>query len=294
MQRPFANSGTKLKLDTVFDYANFYTKVLKNKPTPERPFRLHYLDAFAGTGEVPLSNEMPLLSGIVNSDDFIVGSVRRALAVDVPFSRYVFSDLKQKNVGALRSVLADYPHLQQRVEIASADANSVTTEFCDRLGSMDRALIFLDPFGNQVKWETLQKIAATKKVDLCYLFPAWIGVARQIKNSGVILRDAENSIDQMFGPFDWRREAVRLEDPAQGDIFSEGSPDAQKIATADSVTRFMIQCMETIFGGGVCKSWLPLGRNGRHYYSLLFACANPGDNARQLAQKVAREIMTRK
>lgn len=294
-QRPFGHPDTKLKLDTVFDYANFYTKVLRNKPTPERPFKLHYLDAFAGTGEVPLATEMPLLTSIVNSDEFIVGSVRRALDVDLPFSRYVFSDLRRKNVDELRNLISAYPALRDRVRINGADANVVAHEFCDSLGPMDRALIFLDPFGNQVRWETLEKIARTKKVDLWYLFPAWIGVARQVKNSGVILKDAEKSIDQMFGPFDWRKESVKEVAPVQGDIFATAeTADSKKIATADSITRFMIECMGTIFGGGVCTSWLPLGRNGRHYYSLLFACANPGDNAKTLAQRVAREIMTRK
>lgn len=293
-QKPFGHTHTKVKLDTVFDYANFYTKVLQNKPSPNRPLRLHYLDAFAGTGEIPINSEMPLLAGITDVSEVIAGSVRRALSVEVPFSRYVFSDLKRKNTVELHTVLGQYPALKERIKIQSGDANAVVKEFCQGLGPNDRALVFLDPFGNQVRWETLEIIAKTQKVDLWYLFPAWLGVVRQIKNTGDILKDAEGSIDQMFGKFNWRQETVSETVSSQSDLFLPGTTDSQKIATADGITRFMIGCMETIFGGGVCKKWLPLGRNGRQYYSLLFACSNPGDRAKNLAQKVAREIMTRK
>ncbi len=223
-----------------------------------------------------------------------MGSVRRALSVEVPFSSYVFSDLKRKNVTELHDVVKEYSHLKDRIRIATGDANDIVQQFCRELGTRDRALIFLDPFGNQVRWETLEVIAKTRKVDLWYLFPAWLGVARQIKSNGIVLKDAEASIDQMLGSSDWRKEAVSSATSAQQDMFATESSESQKIATGDGITRYMIKCMETIFGGGVSQKWLPLGRGGRHYYSLLFACANPGDRAKSLAQKVARDIMTRK
>ncbi len=294
VQRSFGSTHTKVKLDTVFNYANFYTKVLRNKPSPERPFRLHYLDAFAGTGEIPLGVSLPTLEGIIDAEEVIVGSVRRALSVDVPFSRYVFSDLRRKNTKELQTLAADYSHLKDHIEIVGRDANDVVRDFCSSLGKGDRALIFLDPFGNQVRWETLEIIAATEKVDLWYLFPAWLGIARQVKNNGQVVKEAERSIDSMFGPFDWRSHAIAKTTSSQGDFFADAPVELEKIASADGMTRFMIECMASIFGGGVAKSWLPLGRGGQPHYSLLFACSNPGKRAKELAQKVAREIMTRK
>jgi three-Cys-motif partner protein len=294
VQKSFGGAHTQTKLDTVFDYANFYTKVLRNKPRPEKPFRLHYLDAFAGTGEIPTGVTMPTLPGITDAEAVIVGSVRRALNVEVPFSRYVFSDLRRKNTVELNSLAAEYPHLQDRIQISGGDANNVVKDFCSSLGQYDRALVFLDPFGNQVRWETLELLARTEKVDLWYLFPAWLGVARQVKNSGQVLKDAEKSIDSMFGPFDWRKHAIEQAPSSQGDFFQADSVEPKKVASPDGITRFMIECMETIFGGGVAKRWLPLGRSGQPYYSLIFACSNPGRPAKNLAQKVARDIMTRK
>ena len=46
----FGGAWTEVKLDAVNYYLNFYTDVLKNKPTPQNPFELWYIDAFAGSG----------------------------------------------------------------------------------------------------------------------------------------------------------------------------------------------------------------------------------------------------
>jgi three-Cys-motif partner protein len=288
-QRPFGNQGTRTKLKTIFDYANFYTTALK-----DQPFRLHYLDAFAGTGAIPLKEEAPLLTGIMDTSEVLEGSARRILSINHPFDRYVFSDIKRTNADELELLRKEFPRLASRIEVMKGNANDVVHDFCVRLGANDRALVFLDPFGNQVDWSTLVKIAETGKVDLWYLFPAWLGVVRQVRNSGEILRDAEASIDAMFGPHNWRAKAVAPEENMQGDMFEVNSRPDRKIATADSITRFMIECMSGIFRGGVSEKWLPLGRDGRHFYSLLFACSNPHPKARGLAQRVAREIMTRK
>ncbi len=294
-QVPFAHKHTEVKLKSVFDYANFYTRALREKPNPTDPYRLHYLDAFAGTGEIPVAaTDMPLLSEMIDASEIMVGSARRALSVQIPFSRYVFADAKKKNTRELSKLLNEFPHLRERIEITHSDANAVVQDFCANLTSKDRALVFLDPFGNQVKWQTLEVIARTGKIDLWYLFPAWLGVARQVKSNGLVLSDAEASIDQMFGTFNWRSEVVAAVPPAQSDMFGPDSPDLQKIATADGITRYMIKCMGTIFDKGVSQRWIPLGRNGRHYYSLLFACANRRESARTLALKVVDHIMTRK
>ena len=285
-QKSFGGAGTVRKLQTVADYASFYTKVLSGR------FNLHYLDAFAGTGEIPYSSELPLISETEDLDKVIRGSARRALQIDKPFDRYVFADLKHKNTVSLLELPNEFPLLRDRIIVQQGDANDITLEFCRSLKHNDRALVFLDPFGNQVNWMTLEAIAATKKVDLWYLFPAGLGVARQITNSGEVLAFSEASLDRLFGGGEWREECITLE--TKPDLFTGDLQVAQKIATAEGITRYMIQKMGDIFGGGVSQSWLPLGKNGVHKFSLLFACSNPGDNAKKLAQRVAQEIMTRK
>jgi three-Cys-motif partner protein len=286
-------TSTVLKLETVFDYLNFYTNALKNKPSPTSRFQLKYLDAFAGSGAIELSDAeaLPLLGGTEDFDQVVEGSARRALQVINPFSHYVFSDVNRKNIMELESLKQEFPDLADRIKITREDANKVVHNFCRDLRPMDRAVVFLDPYGNQVSFETLRVIANTKKIDLWYLFPSWWGVERQISGEGKITEESGRSLDRLFGTFDWRDEVIA--NKQEVDLF--GVRDIpEKIATVDSVTRYMIKRMKTIFGEGVSEKWLPLGRNGQPGYSLIFACANKSDVAKKLAHKVANAVMSRK
>lgn len=285
-QRPFAGGGTVKKLNTLSDYLSFYTRALSGK------FLLSYLDAFAGTGVIPLANQLPLLSEVAETASVIEGSAIRALRLEKPFDKYVFVDARAKNVAALNELMTQFPELHDRVVIQRGDANASVVEFCRQLTPKDRAVVFLDPFGNQVRWTTIEVIAATSNVDLWYLFPAGLGVTRQVTNDGRILADAEDSLDRLFGNSEWRQ-AV-LEEHSRADLFGEIDGGNRKIANADSVTRHMISQMRTVFRGGVLERWLPLGKRGRHEYSLLFAWSNPSEKAAALARRVATDIMRRK
>lgn len=293
-QRKFGNTdGTIVKLETIFNYANFYTTILKDKPKPNWKFRLTYVDAFAGAGKFPIADELPLLDGVEDFDTVVEGSALRSLQVDNPFDQYIFSDIKQSNTRELEELRNQYPNLADRIEIVNQDANDLVANFCSQMTANDRALMFLDPFGNHVNFETLRIIANTKKIDLFYLFPSWWGIVRQVKNDGEVLEDAEKSLTRVFGTNDWRDQLTAEVQPIQGSFFEEPTIRSEKIATVDSVTRFMIQRMKTVFGDGVSEKWLPLGRKGSPGYSLLFACANDASRARPLAKRVAREIMKR-
>ena len=285
-QKPFAGKGTVVKLNTLSDYLSFYTRALGGR------FRLSYLDAFAGTGEIPFAEGLPLLEETMELENVIEGSARRALKLERPFDHYVFVDARSKNVAALDRLRTEFPALRDRIDTRRADANVAVVEFCRRLGAGDRAVIFLDPFGNQVQWTTIEIIAATIGIDLWYLFPAGLGVARQITNDGRILADAEDSLDRMFGNDQWRHAVIEKE--AMEDMFGGTADKSRKLATADSVTRLMINQMKGVFRGGVLDRWLPLGKQGRHEFSLLFAWSNPSERAAALAKRVATDIMRRK
>ena len=110
---------------------------------------------------------------------FLEGSPVRALTVSPRFDHYVFIDKKGENVKSLANLCSQFP--ARRIEVVHGDANDRLAEFCDRIDSerLDRAVIFLDPFGLSVRWETIERIAATQKVDLWYLVPV-DGMSRQI------------------------------------------------------------------------------------------------------------------
>lgn len=163
-------------------------------------------------------------------------------------------------------------------------------EFCERiaLNRLDRAVIFLDPFGLSVRWRTVERMAATKKVDLWYLVPV-DGMSRQIKDDGSFLPGAAK-IDELWGSPTWRAKAVRRVD-ATDDLFGTVDERLEKIARAKQFSEMFRDHLQDVFAGGVAKTYLPLGRGKRHDFSLMFACANPGAAASQTAMRIANHIL---
>ena len=90
----FGGPWTEEKLDILKKYLYAYTTALKNQP-----FRLIYIDAFAGTGEVELT------SADEGKKEFIEGSARIAVDVDdKPFDEYIFIEKDQDRCIQLNSL----------------------------------------------------------------------------------------------------------------------------------------------------------------------------------------------
>ena len=225
----FGDQHTRKKLETVEKYLGAFTTALK-----KLDFELLYIDACAGSGSsIPKSAvayrqadncQTGLLQDsepVVDTDQIIVGSAIRALGVKPAFDRYLFNDVKQSNVQALRKrVTEDFPHLADRVKITQFDANAMLSHICNRTDwRSTRAVVFLDPFGLQIRFETLQKLARTKAIDLWYLVPVF-AMYRQVRGDGGVLADGGKSVDDALGTTDWR-EVVAIEEKGQINLFGE-------------------------------------------------------------------------
>jgi len=287
-QLPFAGMHTVEKLQVLERYLAAYQTVLKN-----RNFETVFFDAFAGTGEIPIDEPGGLFQDVEEAEPFIEGSAKRALSIKPPFSRYILIERIRRKAALLEKLKIDFPHLSARIHIERADANDAVKEFCEKADwKRTRAVMFLDPFGNQVDWSTIQSIARTGAIDLWYLFPAHLGINRQISASGEFDIYKGASLDKVLGTSKWREELIARINSEN--LWGETEQISFKQSTVDSVTRFMIGRMKEIFKGLVLDEWLPLGRGGSHWYSLIFACANPSAKATEIAERLARAVMVRK
>lgn len=298
----FGNEHTEHKLIAVESYLKSYTTALS-----KQNFELVYFDAFAGTGSIDISTEAdnilsqevfnllenePIAADVREARQFIDGSAKRALALDRKFDRYYFVESSKAKVKALANVADGYPGLRNRIHIRRGDANECLAEFCRSTDWLKtRAVVFLDPFGSQVDFETLKVLATTRAVDVWYLFPTFWSVFRQISNAGKMTPEQERSITRVLGTDEWKREWIRKE--VHSNLFDDQEVVGVKQVELDDITKFMIKQMKTVFDGRVLDQWLPLGNNGTHQYSLLFAWANPSERAR-LAAKLASHVMGRK
>jgi len=280
----FGSLHTEKKLVTVEKYLSAFTTALK-----KQRFDLYYFDACAGSGSsIPKSETKQ--DDLIDFREITVGSAVRALSVQPAFDHYILNDVKERNVQSLGRIVGEqFPRLSDRVRIWKEDANEALTRFCTSVDwKKSRAVVFLDPFGLQIKFSTLKKLAATQAVDVWYLVPVH-AMSRQVRKDGKILEDGGLSVDAALGTDEWRHIVAVDEEPTL-DLFGVASGGTKKAANARSFELFVQQRLASIFEGGVVQETLPLGRNGAHHYSLMFAWANPGEPAK-LAAKLARAVL---
>ncbi len=205
----FGGDWTEAKLERLREYLTSYRNIFSSNPKA-RYFTTWYVDAFAGTGS-RVAAVLPHAS-IFTDDPYADqeaaslrdGSARIALGLAKPFDRYVFIEKARGKVDELTAVVrSNFPHLSDRTQIRRGDANAELVQWCsERDWSKDRAVVFLDPFGMQVDWSTVEILGRTKGVDLWYLFP--LGVARMLPRNGTMEPGWSERLDALFGTSEWR------------------------------------------------------------------------------------------
>jgi three-Cys-motif partner protein len=283
-QQAFVGGHTVKKLECLEKYLRAYLTVFKNHHWAHTI----YVDAFAGTGQLPLAGRYPELPLDEAETAFVLGSAQRALGLKESFKEYIFIEKKRGLSQELETLTTTFP--DKNIKILNADANLGLKELCsNRNWEKCRAVVFLDPFGSQVEWQTIRALASTKAVDLWYLFPAGLSVQRQVRKDGSVHHTHEAALDRILGTPEWRS-AFQEEVDTEPDLFGSNSRTTRKMVDADSATRFMIHRMKQEFRGGVLDDWLPLGSRNVHMFSLIFAWANPSPNAKK-AGKIARTVL---
>jgi three-Cys-motif partner protein len=283
----FGGAHTKKKLNAVAEYLQAYVTVMK-----KQRFQLSYVDGFAGSGasqSIGVEDDVLLLNDeIYETSTIVEGSPVRALNIAPPFDRYVFVDANPENVSSLKKLSSQFPLFN--IHVREGDANLRLQEFADFLSNepLERAVVFLDPFGLSVRWDTVAKLGATKKIDLWYLVPVH-GMSRQIKDDGTFLPSAQK-IDEIWGSSDWRAKAVRKSEPIE-DLFGSLNQKSEKVAKAEQFSEMFRDRLNEAFAGGVAKQYLRLGKGRSHQYSLMFACANPSRAASGAALRIANHIL---
>lgn len=200
------------KLDALGAYLDYYTKVLKKQRHWLKG--TIYVDAFAGPGTSrvrtkPTSRIGGLLAEIGVEEDpeeaeFVAGSPRRALDLANPFDEYVFIELSADRIAELERLRAEYGD-RRKIDIRRGNANAELTDLLrGNLGRFGyKAVVFLDPFGMQVPWETVERLAATKNVEIVINFALGMAIQRLLRRDTAITPGCRAALDMLFGTTDW-------------------------------------------------------------------------------------------
>jgi three-Cys-motif partner protein len=257
----FGSQATELKLSVVEAYLRAFTKALQGKFT-----ELWYLDAFAGTGErterVPASHFLG--KGVPESVVRRRGSAKIVIDVDPSFDRLIFVEQRRRAVEALHELREQ--HLDRKIDVIEGDANEEIRKIVRSTNwRRIRAVMFLDPYGMSVDWQTLEAIAKTRAIDVWYLF-SLSGLYRQAARSAAAIDDDKRAaITRVLGTGEWEKE---LYAPTSG-FFSDRLPP-QRTANVSGLQDYVWRRLKTIFPAVLKPLPLPIHKRPQHF-SLFFA-----------------------
>lgn len=286
----FGGDWTEQKLECVRKYLHAYTTIMS-----KQPFRFAYIDAFAGTGyRETESDEDPselMFPDLVSSEviSFHDGSARNALEVEPRFMKYVFIEKNINRHTELQELKEEFllkaDFSDEMIECVHGEANEYLKDLCRKSWKNHRALVFLDPYGMQVEWKTLEFIANTQAIDLWILFP--IGtVNRLLKKNGEIQRSLRTRLDSCFGEPDWYEVFYQL--AKQISFFDE--EQWQKMGDIfATIEEYFIERLQGIFKGVATNPLILRNSKNVPLYLLCFAAGN--QRGAPIAVKIAQDIL---
>lgn len=282
---------TERKLEIITGYLQSYCTALKNKN-----FSTTYIDAFAGTGyrsnhpQVPRDGSELLFPELAEAapQKLLDGSARRALTCEPPFDRYDFVELDPERAAELRHLEREFPN--RRITVHEGDANEKVPSLCARdwHGERARGVVFLDPYGMQVKWATIEAIAATQALDLWVLFPLGVAVNRLVTRSRQFPAGWRESLNRILGTTDW--DDAFYQRKVQKNLLGGHYEHVEKVSV-NVVGAYLNERLRTRFAAVAQQPAVLRNSVGNPIYLLCFAVANPEPKAHGLALRIANHLL---
>lgn len=267
------------KLQCLQKYLSAYTTILKNQKFDG----YFYIDAFAGGGRAEmrrsasnmLSKKDAILPGLNLADEpevseYIDGSPRVALSIEPPFTRYVFIEQDQARANDLDKLKDEFP--DRAISVYAESAEHVLSQNILKSG-LDwrryRGVIFLDPFGLQVKWDLIRRIAETKSLEVFINFPVGMAIQRKLTRDPSKLASHDiHMLNKYFGDEDWFDVVYsRNPDLVTGQYVMKNRDSGRALAD------WYQNRLTEVFGYGA-QPRLVRNPGGSHLYYLLFASPN--------------------
>lgn len=256
----FGGAWTKEKLNILERYLDAYTTALK-----DQPFKLMYIDAFAGSGKIPLRDKD------TEEISFLSGSAERAARVsDKQFDRLVFIEKDPGRCANLEKLSEWYPG--RDIMIENAEANDSLQNFQEDWNAW-RGVLFLDPFATEVEWSTIEAIASFNALDTWILCPT-NALARMLprsKNPKDISEQWVSRLNRVFGGGGWEN---LYRQSRQTKLFGD-SPDYQRDAGVDGLIEIYKGNLSELFGPRFLRTSRTL-RNSKNspLFEFLFCVGN--------------------
>lgn len=277
------------KLDCLRKYLSAYTTILSR----QRFKGYFYVDAFAGPGtlrvrqaRVGTSAQQSLLERNEYDEDeanYLAGSPRVALEIEPQFTHYVFVERNLTRIAQLEELKKEFSSSTAKIFVRNEDCNTYLQKLLQqrsRMWDRWRGIVFLDPFGMHVPWNTIEKIGATGAIEVIINFPVGMAIQRLLRRSGEFTTGQRQRLDSYFGTDEWMDVVYEK----RTDMMGERIDKVQ--ASGDVLVRWYRERLKAVFGY-VSDAREIQTTSGRPLYYLIFA--GPNKIGAQIASHVLKQ-----
>jgi three-Cys-motif partner protein len=252
------------KLQYFKKYVDAYLLATKKMP------RKYFIDAFAGTGKCILCGAKCKGRGgsrcvkcgngkVIDGSALIVAKTKNV------FSGYIFIEIGKKNIDLLKRFIGEEVSEDRkgRISIEKNDANKLSEIIHEHIPGQAGCLIFLDPEGPELFWETLTNLSKIKKVELLILYPYDMSLVR-------LTTGYKEKLNRFYGSEKWTEQY-------------EAGRNAEE--RKEILLNYYLNNLKSLgFEYVVCKQVRRKIREGKALYHLILASHHP------VGEKIMRQI----
>jgi three-Cys-motif partner protein len=212
------------------------------------------------------------------------------LAIDEPglFDLYYFVEKDKKNAKLLLDEIKRvFPEKEKKTFVVTEDCNKKLKDLATFLespkGKNYKVLAFVDPFGMQVEWNSLQALKGLG-VDLWILIPLGMGVNRLLTNDGKIEPTWSLRLQSFLGMMEHEIFEAFYEEHPIMDLFGENTEQIKKDNAIEIAGKLYREKLQQIFKF-VSKPFLMANAKNSLMYHFILGSNN------QTAVKIANDVV---
>jgi len=291
VNEPKSNWGgpwTEKKLDAFSKYVRSYLIIMKKFPY----WKTIYFDGFAGSGNrMSKDSDFAKQLAILPEEERVYkGAAERILNIeDNSFDFYYFIDQKETSLKKLEQHLNTLPASKDKILVfKNGDCNIYLNELATALNKKKpsySALIFLDPFGMQIDWESIVALKGTRS-DVWILIPTGVIVNRLLDRKGE-LRNLKK-LESFFGlsELEIRKRFYSVESVPT--LFGETEVVTKALKPIEKISSLYIDRLKTVWEHVTPKPLRLNNTKGVPIFHFVFASNNAN------AVKIASDIIDKK
>jgi|SRR5690554_3247660 len=283
----WGGSWTEKKLEAFSKYVWSYLTIMKKHPY----WKTIYFDGFAGSGSREKEkSELFIELKLTEEDERVYkSSAERVLSIkdDLTFDYYYFIDTKKSSIQKLEAKLNSIEASKGKaLAFRTGDSNKWLKELARTLKTKKySALIFLDPFGMQIDWDSIESLKDTRS-DIWILVPTGVIVNRLLDKKGEL-----KFLKKLQSFFGLKEEEIRQEfyqTEVQETFFGEIEITRKILKPIEKIANLYLTRLSAIWKFTIDK---PLRLNNNHGFPIFhFVFASNYQNAVKIANQITKGV----